>query len=958
MVKLYSLIYCLLFGIILHSTSLNAQEQLTDFRGSPCCYEFEEILPRGENTYGLARDHQDGVRIYLLNETETNLVFSNDQDDKISLIDHGLLEEFYYFIYQDRIQLFRFTSAEVETYEFDDPLNLNRSQKEALSMGKYGLTLIPESETEALRFYNLSTKRFETRSPSLNREHTRVQLDSFILFTTYENRQGNLFSHNILSDEFHVLHSRDNKQLELGFIGGLVFFGDYENFYLTKGLPKNTFFLSPYDSRSSDLLTYQEGKKVHIFLEIQYDDIQYFKVDWSNGIEENYSLPSDAIIGIVEHFYRINEDELLLNDFHFLQKVNIRNDDTTNIDVRRAHNIVFDTAKAYFDHGKLLSYNYATEEVKVHSEFFLGEYVQDIQEIYKVNDSLFYFIGHNKERSLEEPLDELFAFDLSRDTIIELLSFGNQNHGLEKPKLMQLGQKLILRTQDTIHEFTGQAFEPIFSSHISLPIIAHQNKYYFQRESFDGTVSLYEWKDQDQIVLVADDIPNIGGGGSIYSLSDQLIFINRYFGAYAVDTESGSHDTLSPYDMEVLHRDVYPVGKYIVRELRVVGRGNEFWSYHPETRSWVQLETDDIQRPENISEIPNQAGEYILSIEYSGLGDYITSTSLRTGKQEVLLKDNQDINYYYRFIPSCDDKAIISASSFQNQTNKLYTTDGTKEGTREILDLDISRFYTSFYRFDGDLIFSAIDTAYTKVFRLGCKDDLIEEALDLNPFVPQDQFSLDNQIYTLGYKLFPQQNLTLSRILDNRVEELRVSPYDNLAADDIDYFETLESKPRIYFSDSLLAISVSLDEKGEELWSVGLFGQLERMTDLNEGPFDSEIKDLVVFGNYLYFTGYKYGVGRQVWRMPLPTTDPNENRERLELLIAPNPTDQFLTIYDMPLERGDISIFDMSGKVIFKRIKEEGTTWFSQNMQQYPPGMYIVLLRVNGKKYSGKFILK
>ena len=951
--------YCIYFFIALWLAipSAQAQEQLTDFRGSPCCYSFEKIIPHGGINYGLALDHQDGVRIYLLNETEATLVFSNDQDDKITLIEHALLEDFYYFIYQDRIELFRFSSGEVETYEFDDPLSLNRIQKEALSMGKYGLTLIPESETEALQFFNLSTKRFETKSPSLIRGERHFQLDSFILYSKFEDGRNRLFSHNMLTDEIHILHSIDNQSMKFLYQNGILFYSNRDSLFITNGSPRGNFSLSDRKSFSS-ILSYQKDRAMHVLFRIQDNQYQYFKIKWDSSIVNDFIVSTNSNFRRVRSFYRINQEELFLFDRTNFLKSNLQNGSASFTEQRWARNLFFDRDKVFYDDITLKSFNYLTEEVTELSETNLSDHIQDIRELFKVNDSLFYFIAHNEGRFEEEVLNELFAFDLIRDTIVELLPFGDQGHGIEKSKLIQLGQKLILRTKDEIHEWTGQEFSPIFTSEINLPILYHREKYYFVQRVNSGTVSIYEWKDQDQIVPVAKRIPHYNNGSNILSVSDQLLFINRYFGAYAVDLESGSHDTLSPYDMEVLHRDVYPVGKYIVRELRVVGRGNEFWSYHPETRSWVQLETDDIQRPENISEIPNQAGEYILSIEYSGLGDSITSTSLRTGKQEVLLKDNQDINYYYRFIPSCDDKVIISASSFQNQTNKLYITDGTKEGTREILDLDISRFYSSFFRFDGDLIFSAIDTAYTKVFRLGCEDDLVEEALDLNPFVPQDQFSLGNQIYTLGYKLFPQQNLTLSRNLGNRVEELRVSPYDNLAADDIDYFETLESKPRIYFSDSLLAIAVSLDEKGEELWSVGLYGQLDRMTDLNQGPFDSEIDNLVAFGDYLYFTGYKYGVGKQVWRMPFPNTDFNTDHNNLELLIAPNPTDQFLTIYDMPLEKGEISIFDMSGKPVFEGIKNEGTPQFSHNMQPYPPGMYIVLLRVNGKPYSGKFILK
>lgn len=957
MVKFYGFVYCLFFGIILQSTSLNAQEQLTDFRGSPCCYEFEEILPRGENTYGLARDHQDGVRIFLLDKTQANLVFSNDQDDKISLIEHGLLKDFYYFIYQDRIELFRFSSGEVETYEFDDPLSLNRSQKEALSMGKYGLTLIPESETESLQFYNLSTKRFETRSPSLNREHTRVQLDSFILFTTYENRQGKLFSHNILSDEFHVLHSRENRRLEFIPQNGLLFFEDNESVFISNGRPGTTFLLDDSRHLFKDPLSYQEENEIHIFLNLRSDLLRYIQLDWSQGIIENYSVPTDSIDRYIDHFYRINENELVLADRSTFFKVNMEIHSVSPTEVRRIFELAFSTENAYFEEGQLNGFNYKSEEVTARSELFFNDYIKYIKDLYTVNDSLFYLIGHNRDDSSYDNYG-LFAFDLSRDTIIEMLSYGQNGHGLSEAKLKKLGEKLVLQTEDQIFEWTGQDFEPIFTTDFELPIVQFQNKYYFLKYTDDALVSLYEWQDQDQILTVAENIPYNQSSGHIVSNTDQLILMNPYLGAFSVNIEDGTYETLSPYNREIILENLYPIGKNIVQELKVPGRGEEYWSYHTEAKSWVQLQTEDISRPLNLTENTFLTGDYLLNLQYGASEAQLTSISLNTGEQVTLLDENNagsGFNYVVRYYGS--ETSIIQASGSAMQNDKFYITDGTIAGTQLIFDLNQPIFLSSIFEFEEDLIFTVFYEDFTKAFRVNSENQQIEEVDKLNPLIPQQYFSLNYQTYTLGYQNYPKQNLTLSRIIDNRVEELSISPYE-IAPRHLSSYFTADSMPIIYLSDSLLAISVSLDEKGEELWSVGLFGQLERMTDLNEGPFDSEIKDLVVFGDHLYFTGYNYGVGRQVWRMPLPTTDPNENREKMELLIAPNPTDQFLTIYDMPSEKGDISIVDMSGKVIFKGIKEEGTTLFSQNMQQYPPGMYIVLLRVNGKKYSGKFILK
>ncbi len=948
-----------LIGLFILIPSIHAQEQLTNFKGAPCCYSFEKIIPHGGINYGLARDHQDGVRIYLLNKTEANLVFSNDQDDKITLINHGLLEEFYYFIYQDRIELFRFSDGALDVYEFDEPLNLNRSRKEALSMSKYGLTLIPESETEALRFYNFASQRFETRSPSLNREHTRFQIDSFILYYQFEEGQGRLASHNMLTDEIHSLYSVDNQKISFLFQNGMLFYSDRDSLFITNGSPQANFLLSDSRIYMGSILSYRKGKDMHFLFRIQNNLSKYFKIDWDSGTLEDYAVSTHSLSSRVRSFYRINQEELFLFDRNNFLKFNIQNGSASVTEQRWASNLYFDTANVYYEDISLKSFNYAKEEVTELSEINISNYIQDIREIYKVNDSFFYFIAHNEGLFEDEGLDELFAFDLISDTIIEMLSYGQNGNGLGEAKLQKLGGKLVLRTEDQIFEWTGQDFEPVFTTGPKLPIVQHQNKYYFSNYSYvgNGTVILYEWKDQEEIVASVRNIPSYYLE-NILSTPDQLIFMNRYMGGISVDTEAGNYDTLSPYDQEVLVSDFYPVDNYIIKALRVVGRGDEYWSYNIETKSWTQLQTDHIQRPENIAVNPNQAGDFLLNLEYSNPGTSLKSISMLTGESEILLDENSlGSDYHLDVEISCGETAIVHASNYDRQDQKLFITDGTKDGTREILDLDPSRYFVSFYKFEGDIYFTAIDEDYTKVFRFNCENQLIREVPELDPLIPQQHFSLNDQTYTLGYQLLPNQNLTLIKITDTRAEELRVSPYE-VAPDRLSSYRTVDSKPIIYFSDSLLAIAVSLDEKGEELWSVGLYGQLERMTDLNQGPFDSEIDNLVAFGDYLYFTGYKYGVGKQVWRMPFPNTYFNTDHNNLELLIAPNPTDQFLTIYDMPLEKGKIFIFDMSGKPVFEGIKNEGTPQFSHNMQPYPPGMYIVVLRINGKQYSGKLILK
>ena len=956
--------YCIyiIAVLLLGNASIHAQEKLTDFRGSPCCYEFEKIIPAdGDFNYGIATDHQDGVRIYLLEELKANLVFSNDQDDKITLIDHGLLEDFYYFVHQDRIELFRFSDGNIETYEFNDPLPYNRSQKEAISMGNYGLTLIPESETEALQFYNLASQRFETRSASLNRDYDRIQLDSFILFSTFEDEQGKLFSHNIVSDKIHIIHSRDSSRIDLFYENSIVFFGDQKNFYITNGRLDNTYFLDKYYSfRRKDILSHQKKNVTHLLLDINWsEEPKYIELNWRTGIVEDYRFPKNQVLNFINDFYRMNENDLLLVKTSDLMKINIRNDSISTIiqpDRRQAAEL--DTANAYFsDGGRLNSINYATEEITEVSDIRLFQPDRYVREIHKVNDSLFYFIGFND--SHEETNIGLFYLDVSRDTILDLLSLGKYGQGLTETKLQKVGSKLLLRNENQIFKWTGQQFEYILTSDFHLPILQHKDNYYFMEYTGNTSITLYEWQNQSQIITAVEDVPFNDRRGVIYNDSDQLIFTSTFNGAFEVDFDSGTFDTLSPYEHSINIHKAWQVGDYIIMYTEDPGIRYEYWSYHILSRSWTKIQTSEIEIDDHIKENPKHVGNYLLQEKYDYPGRKMTSISMHTGEEKVLLdKNNLGPHYWYYFeYISCAGLGLINAGDTENGDKKLFITDGTPDGTRQILDLNPVDYYSRFYNFEGNQYFTAFYEDKTKAYRLNCETEQLEMLDGLDPLIPRQHFKLGNQTYTLGYQLFPEQNLSFNRVIDNQAQVLSVSPYEKVF-NSFSFFWDPSFRPNMNLSDSLLSISVSLDEKGEELWYIRPDSQIERMTDLNEGPFDSEISNLTAFDEYLYFTGYKYGSGKQVWRLPLPNLLQNKHHEKLELVIAPNPADGVLTINNLPTEKGEVRIFDISGKSAFNGFKNKGAIQFSHNMQHYPPGMYIVQLRVNNELYSGKFILK
>jgi hypothetical protein len=662
-------------------------------------------------------------------------------------------------------------------------------------------------------------------------------------------------------------------------------------------------------------------------------------------------------LNFINDFYRINRDKLLVVDGSDLVKVNIRND-SVSVFLEWVHDVKLDTANAYFnDRGNLYSFEYATQEITEVSDIRLFNYERHVKEIHKVNDSLFYFIGFND--SHEETNIGLFYLDLSRDTILDLLSLGEYGQGLTETKLQKVGSKLLLRNENQIFKWTGQQFEYILTSDFHLPILRHKDNYYFMRYTGNTSITLYEWQNQSQIIPVVEDVPFNDRRGVIYNNSDQLIFTSRFKGAFEVDFDSGTFDTLSPYDHSINIHKAWQVGDYIIMYTEDPGIRYEYWSYRILSRSWTKIQTSEIEIDDHIKENPKHVGNYLLQEKYDYPRRKVTSISMHTGEEKVLLdKNNPGPNYRYYSIPnSCDETVMIHALDTENRDQKIYITDGTADGTQQIVDINPSEYFSSFYKFEGDLYFTAFDEEYTKVYRLNCRNKQVEQLEEFDPLIPQQHFRLGRQTYALTYSFFPEQNLTLNQITGDQAQELRVSPYE-VAPDNFSFFESPKSRPILYLSDSLLAISASLDEQGEELWWVGSNNQLERMTDLNEEPFDSEISNLTAFDEYLYFTGYKYGSGKQVWRVPLPNLLQNEHHEKLELVIAPNPADGVLTINNLPTEKGEVRIFDISGKSVFNGFKNKGAIQFSHNMQHYPPGMYFVQLWVKGKQYSGKFMLK
>jgi hypothetical protein len=68
--------------------------------------------------------------------------------------------------------------------------------------------------------------------------------------------------------------------------------------------------------------------------------------------------------------------------------------------------------------------------------------------------------------------------------------------------------------------------------------------------------------------------------------------------------------------------------------------------------------------------------------------------------------------------------------------------------------------------------------------------------------------------------------------------------------------------------------------------------------------------------------------------------------------IYPNPSDNLINIDYKGL--ADITIYDYSGRVVYKKLKTDASN--AINVSNYAPGLYILTLESTNRKYNARFV--
>ena len=297
---------------------------------------------------------------------------------------------------------------------------------------------------------------------------------------------------------------------------------------------------------------------------------------------------------------------------------------------------------------------------------------------------------------------------------------------------------------------------------------------------------------------------------------------------------------------------------------------------------------------------------------------------------------------------------FAAGPSFSNL--EMYVSDGTKEGTRLLRDLNDDP--------DAGSGPSGIVNLKDKIVFSSFAGMVITDGTELNTEVLVGPGSMSNtasnwievaKAYEVvddwlyfsfnsgdgsGTELWKTDGSTTGTLRIKDISDLPgSSPWDFISA-----------KETVYFT------AVSRDI-GRELWrSDGLESGTQLVTDIAfEFDFNkSDPKDLTVVDSILFFTADDGANGRQLWKYTFPvTSNIPENFGEHGFTIVPNPISDYFEISGLDQDKSYmISILDVSGKSVYHKIYED----FGVEVKNLPVGVYYLLLSEGTRAFSTKLM--
>ncbi|MCX2742662.1 T9SS type A sorting domain-containing protein [Mangrovivirga sp. M17] len=360
---------------------------------------------------------------------------------------------------------------------------------------------------------------------------------------------------------------------------------------------------------------------------------------------------------------------------------------------------------------------------------------------------------------------------------------------------------------------------------------------------------------------------------------------------------------------------------------------------------------DDYGIPKSASTLtPFKDGVFINAYENA------TSIYFSDGTQSGTIKLAQN-EFGIGFYPtSAGEKLYFTgAESGSNPifSSELYVTDGTPENTNLVYDefTGINSDVSKITPFNGKVIYTSYSPSSGMEYWISDGTETGTKLLkDIYPGIKSgvpSQFEsnyaiMNNELYFIandgntGLELWKTDGTEEGTVLVKDLYPGLESSYPNnfTVANGKLYFSTAKSelKPLLW--------STNGTEQGTQI--------VQEFTNIPDYSFP---RNFNIINNILYFTAETENHGTQLWRFETPLIRQDNNANKNNLILYPNPVDQILNI-EFGFELDRVEILDLEGSMI-KSFEGSQT---SVNIADLNYGIYLLVGYYGNKKVSQKFI--
>lgn len=930
------------FISLIITLSISGQEQVTHYQGDQCCYDIRDIVTFQDQTFAIAEDDFKGVEIYKLEGKNTTLLYSNQQEDKTHLLDRGLSNEHYYFIYKDHLEIFSFATEAKKQYPYPDSLEGHALEDYgSFYCSPYGFLIFPEENEKTYLYYSFENESYDTLQGEIPDRRYKHFIDSVFLFKDQDDSLEYLYAYNYLNGSSELIHSTD-KNLAVYYFDDVIVYGDSIGVYMTKGDPSTTYFLEDRKEGYSEFDICTNDSSIAIMYEFGADTSQnrYTFTLYSKKGEkkDDIEIQHDLIYSPFQ-CHISDSGHIVLSYWQTLYTLDEGQNEIVKIGYFNSFDFILNGNYIYYPYYDDF-YQYNLSSLEMEAEIQNGP--DDVFTMERGSGNEIYLRGRNDR----EELTALFTVDIDEKEITETLKLDDFHEGLEYGNLIKKGDDLYFYDYISPHLLVLENghFKEITQFRRASNIVAHKGQYYVL--SLEG--DLYQREGSKNWEIISRGIPVKHGALNGLLSKNNKLYLNNNQQLIWINLEDSTHIKLTPSpQLEGSHR--YKIEKDSSYIIFVFRNDAEVWLFDLAKHQWMQILDSAEYKTigDNFDLNIEILNERVLWFTPDSNRLHVYSMSIPDGNREHLMSfDNFKGHYrsHASFLPACGNEVFIYFVNEEFTGNKLWLTDGTRGGTREAMAISPSFGLQAFYQFENKTYFSAVDSSYTQVYSYDCGDNKLS-AEDWNiPLITQGQYRFNDRIYTLGQGYAPAQNLTLASREGNHIEELLVSPNDPGFRYTIGGILSSDSIYHQLINDTLWVISASFDEKGEELWFVSPDGNTERMTDLNPGIYDAGIRNIVAHEDHLYFLGYQYGVGQQVWRLSYDkmTNVVQAEKDKTKLSLSPNPASHQLDISNLGRPAQQIRIFNSAGQLMGEHLKKAGVSRMNVSLNSYPDGVYFI----------------